>query len=186
MDAYTDDRAPRRARRETKGTGLPNAVREQQHDIFGAPPGDGRVGPVARSTDPSTSHDAAKKAVRGFTVKLLAVLDCMQRSAKMPRTHDGIISSYSWLFSQSGDKGVTWYPSMTDSSIRTRVSELVTLGYATKFDETGQSATGGRASRWTLTDAGRTFDVSAKLHEVVHRNARKLRNPDGVPRDGAR
>lgn len=187
MDAYTDDRAPRRraATRDTKGTGLPNAVREQQHDMFGKPPGDGRVGPVARTTDPSTSHDAAKRAALNLTVKMLAVLDCLRTMGRALPTHEQVVSAYGYRFARGDDpaKLAAWYPHMTDSSIRTRVSELVTLGYVQKYDEQGRTQAGGRASRWCVTDAGRALDVRQKLHEITHANARKLRN--GRPNDNA-
>jgi hypothetical protein len=157
-----------------KGTGIPTAARNEQLNMLGAEPGAPHVGPVARSSDPSTSHTAAKKAARGLSTKQLAVLDTIQRARSarvgmrdVEMTHDEIIDRYR-LYRQDS-RACLWYPSLGESSIRTRVSELVTLRYVDKHDENGRSLAGNPAARWTLTEKGKRADVATMRFDADRR-----------------
>jgi len=173
MDAYQDDRDRRRSRKPaksattgTKGTGLPTAARNEQLNAFGPEPGAANVGPATRTSDPSTSHAAAKRAARGLTTKQIAVLDTFQRVRAARQglrpveiTHEELIESYAVQRTKSAH--CAWYPALTDSSIRTRCKELATLSYIYRYDEEGTTRTGGRAARWKLTHAGERADTRA-------------------------
>lgn len=157
--------------RPTKGTGLPHAARADQGSLFETrAPGAANVGPATRASHPITSHRAATKAADKLTQKQLAVVDCMQRRRK-PMTHEEIVIEYRERAAYGSAERfrrdeTNWYPDLTDSSIRTRVKELATLGYVEKLDENGTSTRGNKATRWVLAFAGITLDV-AKFRAVV-------------------
>lgn len=154
-----NNRGQRRPR-ETKGGGLPTAARSEQHNIFGAEPGDSRVGPVARTTDRATSHTAAKRAARGLTEKQLAVLDTFQRvGAIYVLTHETLIEAYHRRRADVPE--CSWYPTLTDSSVRTRCSELVELKYVYALDDQkGKTRAGSACTLWKLTERGKLADVA--------------------------
>lgn len=149
-------------KRTTKGGGLPRAKHIDQTNLFGRQPGAGDVGPATRRSHPITSHRAASKAADKLTVKQLAVLGLMQECRRV-MTHEQIVIEY--REARSIRPWGRWYPDLTDSSIRTRVKELATLGYVEVLDENGRSERGNKAQRWQLTSAGVLADV-AKLRPV--------------------
>lgn len=164
---------------DTKGGGLPTAANDATHpDLFGDPaPGAGHVGPATRSTDPATSHAAARRAADRLTNKQLAVLDTFQRGKRNTTdtsaavmTHEQLVEKYNTIRRRVTSCG--WFPPLTDSSIRTRCKELVTLGYVQHVDDAGRTAAGGAAARWAITPAGNNIDVTTKRTDNVAAKAR--------------
>jgi hypothetical protein len=169
----------RNDRRATKGGGLARASAIDQEELFGSKPGAGDVGPATRASHPITSHRAAGKAADKLTLKQLAVADVLQRIKGTP-THEEIVREYGER--RADTRAADWYPWLTDSSVRTRVKELVALGYVEKHDEAGRSARGNAATRWKLTAAGVLLDVrrltdaaTMKLAQRVDRALRRGR-----------
>lgn len=142
-----------------KGGGLPRATALEQGDIFGAVPGAGDVGPATRSGDPATSRAAARRAARGLTDKQLAVLEAYQMSPTA-LTHETLVELYRARRHQLAV--AAWYPTLTDSSVRTRSRELVTLGYVELVDDYGRTAAGGRAQRWRVSARGVAVNIETE------------------------
>jgi hypothetical protein len=100
---------------------------------------------TARKTDPWTSHAAAgedpgpRSTVRSRVLGLLTAAP----EARDGITHDGIITLYRKYQMRLG------WPPATDSSIRTRVSELVEAGLVEAIpDAAGKSRYGRAALLW--------------------------------------
>lgn len=153
----------RRRTKGTKGGGLPRASAIDQGNLFGRQSGAGDVGPATRASHPITSHRAAKKAANKLTLKQLAVLHTTL--ALGTPTHEEIVSVYRGRRGAGWNATCSWYPDLTDSSIRTRVKELVALGYAQVHDEHGRSSRGNKATRWTVTAAGILVDIARQRGE---------------------
>lgn len=160
---------PQTGRRSTKGGGLPRASGIDQEELFPPKRGAGDVGPATHRSHPLTSEHAARKAADKLTTKQLAVLDVFQRAFDASgasaqqwypgaalMTHEQVVREYHERITAPVR---SWYPDITDSSIRTRVKELATLGYVEKYDELGKSDRGNASSRWTPTAAGVLVDV---------------------------
>lgn len=100
---------------------------------------------LARTTDPETSHEAARLPRKGELIKgaVLAIL-----GEDGPATHDQIVGRYNARLAAGHD-----YPPAGASSIRTRVAELVDEGLVDVLEaEWGRSTMGNRARRWRLVD----------------------------------
>jgi hypothetical protein len=141
--------------RPKAGESLPRAQDIEQPDLFGTQR-PSRLRAVARSTDPETSHTAAKRAQRSISLKQLAVLDCMRDYTRhfLPRIHDEkLIFQYAVR--------VTWWPIQSDSGIRTRRSELVRLGYVRDSKQRAIMQSGSASIEWELTDKGEAVDIDA-------------------------
>jgi hypothetical protein len=164
------------------GESLPRAADAEQSDLFGAAR-PSRLRAAARSTDPETSHAAAKRANRSISLKQLAVLDCFQREnrrylAVTGQLLDGMIDEkllqrYHAATSILSAERVDWYPQQSDSGLRTRRSELVTLKYVV---DTGIKRLGdacGPSIVWQLTEAGITLDVQAFRTTLENKTARR-------------
>ncbi|ANC31465.1 hypothetical protein [Isoptericola dokdonensis] len=101
---------------------------------------------LARRTDPDTSHDAAADVRRRRTIVRDCVLAIM-REAPEPLTHERIVGR----FRQRAGTRIGW-PAATDSSVRTRVHELVRDGLVERVPGAhGTSTTGRRAALWRAT-----------------------------------
>lgn len=98
--------------------------------------------PRARNTDPGTSH-AAADSVRGITSTIRERVGALLEANPGGLTHDQIIGEYRKYSVRLG------WPAASDSSIRTRVSELVTDGEAEKVpDASGKSRSGRPMLLW--------------------------------------
>lgn len=113
-----------------------------------APPGTTRR-PRARKTDPATSHAASARAARGLTTKQRAVLSMFH---KYGRLHDeALIAFYREIRTEQLGLGYgEQVPDMSDSSIRTRRAELVTLGRLRDTGHQSTTARGGATTVWEL------------------------------------
>ena len=100
------------------------------------------VKPRARTTDPDTSHEAAK-SVDDLTAKQMAVYDVMLRIG--PATDERIRQAYEIRHKQGFSD---LYPKQSESGLRTRRSELVKAGFV--FDTGGRESmsTGRMAILW--------------------------------------
>lgn len=97
-----------------------------------------------RNTDPDTSRDAARKATRRRLTVRNAVYGTLTLDG--PLTLDDLIYRYRWHATTLG------WPAASESSIRTRCSELVRDGLVEVVpDREGQSVNGNRAKLWRLT-----------------------------------
>lgn len=109
--------------------------------------------PLARKTDPMTSHAAAADvAPRRVTVKwaVLAVFNGAP-DAQAGVTHDQLIALYRKYQPRLG------WPMASDSSIRTRCRELVRDGLVVEVKDAGaKSNYGRRAILWRAADVQRT------------------------------
>lgn len=107
---------------------------------FGSPPG-GLAGEAhARSTDPGTSHEAAR-SIDGESLRISqrAVLDLLRTRGPMP-DHD-LVELY--------DRTVP-YPQQSHSGIRTRRRELVDAGLVVDTGERVRLPSGRRAIVWAV------------------------------------
>lgn len=97
----------------------------------------------ARATDPTTSHDAARsvKSIRPRQRAVLAVL------AERPMTDVELVEVYGYRHRADADR----YPRQSESGLRTRRAELVTLGYVEDSTTTRRLESGRRAIVWTTT-----------------------------------
>jgi hypothetical protein len=139
----------------TETTGLPHV--DEQLDALAVVD---TPRPRARHTDPPTSHAAARAASRGLTLAQLAVLDCFRASTiASVLIHDELIARYGARAARTIK--CEWYPDLTDSSIRTRCKELVTLGYVRHVDDAGVNDRGRKCARWACTPDGGVVDVDA-------------------------
>ncbi|MDU2072519.1 MAG: hypothetical protein E7E98_08430 [Cutibacterium avidum] len=100
---------------------------------------------MTASTSLEAGRDAIARApiVRDVVLRLLA-------SRGEPVTHQELIGDYRRLMILEPDT-----PNASDSSIRTRVSELVAVGLVEAVDKEGRSSAGKRSIRWAITRAGR-------------------------------
>jgi hypothetical protein len=102
---------------------------------------------AVRATDPETSLEAAEESQPNWGHTREAVLSVIWRLE--PVTLNRLVAMYSTL--------LPYEPAASDSSIRTRCSELVHEGYVEQVPgEYGQSKTGRKAALWRLTDKGRS------------------------------
>jgi len=107
--------------------------------------------PRARNTDPSTSHEAAAKVAKRAPTIRTAVLDTLR--LYFPRPERFTLEEVVAVYRRRVERGAA--PRTTDSSVRTRVSELVTLG---EVRDTGEkivlytSRAGRRCILWELTE----------------------------------
>lgn len=98
--------------------------------------------PVARTTDPETSHEAATSARRSAETVMGRVYRILA-AANKGMTHDQIISEYRRQAARLG-----WKPA-SDSGIRTRVGELVKAGDVEQVLHTrSRSKYGREAALW--------------------------------------
>ena len=98
--------------------------------------------PVARSTDPETSHQAAA-SVTNLTEKQDAVLDCLRTMG--PSTDQMIQVRYANLFSFGHA------PRQSGSGLRTRRAELVRKGLVRDTGERVTLSSGRKAIVWEVT-----------------------------------
>lgn len=168
-------------RRTGKGQSLPTAAQREQEDLFAKPATAKHVGPVARTSDPETSHTAARKAGRRLGMKQLAVLHLFQQlHAFGPPfnaiTDERLVQEY------EGDwrnvEPMTWYPTQADSGLRTRRNELVTLGYVEDSGSRGETSHGGASVRWRLTPSGLAFNVDAERERLARAATRQQHEAD--------
>jgi hypothetical protein len=103
--------------------------------------------PRARKTDRATSHEATTRAARGLTTKQRAVLSVFQQYGRL---HDEqLVECYRELRRTQLARGFgEQIPDMTDSSIRTRRAELVTLGRVRDTGHKTTTARGGPTTVW--------------------------------------
>lgn len=99
--------------------------------------------PVARTTDPGTSHAAARsvKQPRTLRARLLGIF----AAARKPLTDEDLIRRHHQVFPDQP---------ATDSGIRSRRSELVRAGLLAPVDEKGRTASGRACWRYGVTKAG--------------------------------
>lgn len=99
--------------------------------------------PVARNTDPTTSHAAAEKAGRGSDILRARVARVMESHGDW-MTHEEIFQLYSRTAPING-----WPFPASESGVRTRVRELFEEG-AVQRDEkaTVKNANGNRVHQW--------------------------------------
>lgn len=121
-----------------------DAVRNGQ-DLYGGmiPPT-----PIARTTDPATSHEAAATVTK-LGDKQTAVL-CIHRDNPAGITDEQLIEQYREAIDL--DPAV---PDQTDSGIRTRRAELVKLGWLEDTGRKGLTASGRGTIIWGLTARAR-------------------------------
>lgn len=117
---------------------------DDQMDLFGKSPEEGRDQAHARRTDPETSHEAAE-SVREVTIRMTQrrILICLLSIG--PQDDIGI-SQWFTINNQLPP---------SPSGLRTRRSELVAKGLVQHSGEYGKSATGRRTRIWEITEAGR-------------------------------
>lgn len=111
--------------------------------------------PVARNTDPETSH-AAALSVGDLRPRQLAVCEHLLASGNM--TDEELCVAY-WTSCQS------WpdlWPAQSDSGIRTRRAELVAAGLAEPTGEKRRMTTGRLAQVWRPTGRARTELAEAR------------------------
>lgn len=98
----------------------------------------------ARFTDPQTSHDAAA-SVKDITRTQKAVLKLL--AAVGPLTDEDLIGYYTWqtLVADPYD-----FPKASESGIRSRRAELVTLGLVKDSGERAKLASGRHAIVWQV------------------------------------
>lgn len=98
-----------------------------------------------RSTDPDTSHAAAKKAAHKAPIIRDVVLEIVQEQG--PMTHDELIGAYNMRVVMDPDT-----PRASESGIRTRLSELKRARLVIQDAEDGLSNFGNVAKRWVAVD----------------------------------
>jgi hypothetical protein len=91
--------------------------------------------PAARTTDPYTSHEAAK-SVNNVTATQQAIMQLLQK----PMTDEQLVKAY-----QAGD-----YPAASEPGIRTRRSELARKGLLV-IVTSSLTASGRKARVWTVS-----------------------------------
>jgi hypothetical protein len=167
--------------RPTTGESLPRARDIEQADLFGAAR-PSRLRAAARSTDPATSHAAARTAHREISLKQLSVLDCFRsveeadlRVTAPPNTQGMIDEGLIRLYRSRREhiERDAWWPLQTDSGLRTRRSELVTLQYLRDSGRKYATAAGSPSIVWELTDAGRALNVQAFRITLENKLARR-------------
>ena len=106
--------------------------------------------PAARTTDPRTSHEAAR-SVGNLTATKLAILDVLTR----PLCDEDLIDRY------YARVGVGLAPRASHSGIRSRRKELAVAGLleVVGFDKT---ASGRETAVWRITLDGRTALMEAR------------------------
>jgi hypothetical protein len=104
----------------------------------------------ARRTDPQTSHDAAR-SVTNLRPRQVAVLDLVLLLC--PVTDPDLVEAYQTRSRIDPDR----YPRQSESGIRTRRSELVTLGYVEDSTHRATLPTGRKATMWTATAKARNL-----------------------------
>lgn len=121
----------------------------------------------ARTDDPDTSHQAAASVnpfrARALHVELLRYLQHQESDDHDPddphghwsRTHEGI--AHHWETSRR--------PSVSESGLRTRVSELVPPDFVQDSGHRAEMTTGRRAIVWEITDAGRAYLQEHDSHD---------------------
>ena len=92
----------------------------------------------ARATDPWTSHSAAD-SIADVTPLQYRLLQCFD--VEMAMTDEELVKVYARTY------GITW--PATDSSIRSRRSELVGMGQLLPTHETRKTRAGNRSIVWT-------------------------------------
>lgn len=100
--------------------------------------------PRARNTDPETSHEAARSVLNRLRVRDM-VLTVLRSHG--PQTHEQIIKNVKDL-----ELALNPGPAMvSDSGIRTRVSELVDSGDVEESGMFGKTRAGRRAILWQVS-----------------------------------
>lgn len=108
----------------------------------------GAQGPVARRTDPETSH-AAAASVERLRESQAAVLVALFIYGP---AHDAMLRvRYDTL--RANPAHAHW-PRISDSGLRTRRRELCDMGYAEWTGEKVRMETGRLARTWRITEAG--------------------------------
>lgn len=94
----------------------------------------------ARSTDPQTSHEAAKSVVNLGEVrdKILHML------TNWPRTDEQLWERYSFCI-----KAFNWKP-VSPSGLRSRRSELVSMGYVVDSGQRAKTHSGRQSIVWQV------------------------------------
>ena len=107
------------------------------------------TGPRARRGDRATSHAATRAASRGLTGKQRVVLSLFRLHGDM---HDeALVADYKTERHRQLMVGAgLLFPDLTDSSIRTRRAELVTLGRLRDSGRTTTTQRGGETTVWEL------------------------------------
>lgn len=105
-----------------------------------------QVNPVARTSDPHTSHDAADSIPSPeIRVRQKAVLTILERGG--PRTDEEIFAIYAGV---EGTSNV--FPPQSPSGLRTRRCELVRAGYVTDTGDRRELRSGRMAIVWAASD----------------------------------
>lgn len=106
-----------------------------------------QLAPRARASHPQTSHDAAR-SVTDLRPKQQAVLKVFQWRGKIDGlTHEELIRLYSVYHHFCGYAAL---PNQSESGLRTRCSELVSLGKLHDSGERREISTGRKAIVWKL------------------------------------
>lgn len=111
-----------------------------------------------------------RKAAGPLTLNQLAVLHELQRVHGRPITHEALIDAY--RFSKRSRAACEWYPTVTESGIRSRCADLVQRGYVVAVDDAGLTTSGRKCARWGVTPAGKVFDITKTI--VVDATARAI------------
>lgn len=114
------------------------------------PPGLGDTTvPRARAGDPENAHRAAARAAGDLTLKQKAVLEVITAYGPMHDEH--LVHFYREERTRQLARGFgALYPDLTDSSIRSRRSELVTLGMVRDSGRETRTARGGLTAIWEV------------------------------------
>lgn len=110
----------------------------------------GTHGPLARQSDPETSRQAAESIVPHIRQSQMAVLDVIRRYPD-GLSLEHLVEEYR-SYSRNYTHGI---PMQSDSGIRTRCRELVTLGFVEDSGERTTTASNRKAVVWKVTEKGR-------------------------------
>lgn len=102
---------------------------------------DTQVNPVARSSDPATSHEAAQ-SIPTETMRLRQKAIVLLLRSTGPQTDEGIADAYGFARGRVPDR----FPSQSPSGLRTRRSELTHAGHVIDTGERRRT----KAGRWSI------------------------------------
>lgn len=101
--------------------------------------------PIARTTDPGTSHHAAALAALHSDTCRARVFDVVRDSTDEGLTHEQIVRAVQVVGGREG------WPPYTDSGIRTRCHELAVAGLLERVPHAyGLTRAGGRSTLWRV------------------------------------
>lgn len=100
----------------------------------------------ARNRDPRTSHDAAKTVTASKTSRMRAAIAKLLHHYG-PMTDEVLLRRYAELVSKNPTAGLN----ASDSSVRTRRSELVEMGIVRDSGRRDLTSSGSLATVWSLS-----------------------------------